>query len=243
MKNEFFNFRIFLFGFLFCILPIALYLNKVIFISMFIIIFFLLIFAKESSPEKWILLYIVSASFFGISLFSIKLYDIILIFALIYLLLIGKFKKINFAIVPFILFIAYLIVRLYLISTATTDTNYNSLGTLSLVRFLFALLACVVFSQSFFSTINIKRVINKLDLFAIFLAIQIIVMRLCYQFWGSENNFLTGPFIVNLYGDSMVANSQRQLEMRSCAFFSDPNKLMCFVLVLLLLRRFLLKNK
>lgn len=227
-----------IFSLLYCISPLIIYEEKQFFPIVLIVIFSLLFFVEENKINKYLYFYIVAASFFGVSVLGIKLYNWIVIIEFIILLLKKKILSINNNIYIYALFITYVVINTIIRSN---ELNINA-SLLSIGRLIFAFLALVVYSQSMFSEVDIKSLVKNIDFFMMLLCIQTMVMKVCYNVLGVLNGFDSIFFKVSVYGDISSLQAMNGLESRGTGFFSDPNKLLCFIILLLCLRCTLSKS-
>ncbi|MDI6496229.1 O-antigen ligase family protein [Leuconostoc lactis] len=165
-------------------------------------------------------------SFFGVSIFGMKLFDIVLLLGIVFILFKNKKLYFNTNIIFLLPFFLYIIV-FWFVFGLFQNTHYENPGaTLELFRYLLALLAIVVFSQL---KTNFSKMIKWIDILAVGVIVQAIVMLRLVGIQSYSSNILS----VDLFSiDPMNPNS----EVRISGFFSDPNKMMAFFSILLLIR-------
>lgn len=182
-----------------------------------------------------------SFSFFGVSIYGMKIFDFVLLIGIVLILI--KNKKIYFnnnilLLLPFFLYIVFFwfVFELFQIR----NTNYDDLGsTLELFRYVLAFIAVVLFSQLKTNYLGMKKWI---DTFAIGVIMQAIVMLRTVGVQSYQSQSQSSILSVDLFSiDPLNPNS----EVRISGFFSDPNKMMAFFSILLLIRvaYILLNNK
>lgn len=235
----------FLLAILYAFLPLVAYKAKILFLPCIFLIFMVLWFCSSRGLYYAISSYIISFSFFGISIAGIKLFDIVLIFILIYMLINNKINGLNFKYDILIIFIIYILFIYVFVNITRIPNNYD--GYIEIIRYIFAFLALIIFSQRAYGLLNRKKIIRIIDFVSIILIIQTIVMSLCHKLFGDleqvKSLFLTvDVFNYDNINNIAAGNMGSGNEARVSAFFSDPNKLMIFFFCLLFVRK-LLKNK
>lgn len=167
-----------------------------------------------------------SFSFFGISFAGIKISDISLMLGL-FLFLIKerqiKMRKELLVILPFFMYISFM----WLSSDGDFIVQNENAGPgTELLRYLFAGVALFLFYQL---RPNFKKMVHWLDLLVTAIVVQALLM------FGMQDlkSVSDGIIQVSLYSvDALNVNS----EARISAFFSDPNKMMAFFSILVLIR-------
>lgn len=167
-----------------------------------------------------------SFSFFGISFAGIKIFDISLMLGL-FLFLIKerqiKMRKELLVILPFFMYISFM----WLSSDGDFIVQNENAGPgTELLRYLFAGVALFLFYQL---RPNFKKMVYWLDLLVTAIVVQALLM------FGMQDlkSVSDGIIQVSLYSvDALNVNS----EARISAFFSDPNKMMAFFSILVLIR-------
>ncbi len=230
-----------LFSLLYVFLPFVYYFSKIGFIVGILLIYILLFIDHSDKRNIIIDLYIISFSFFGISIFGIKIVYLALIAIFIWELFHAKVDLFNSNISLMYVFIIYIFMSI-LIRKVFFIQQSTSVWT-DFVRYIFCLVSIIVYSQSFIldSVTKVKKNIGSLDRMAWLLTIQTIIMSICFKLYGAQTNFQSGIFTVNTF-DSTVSIQQgisSSFESRPSAFFSDPNKLMAFIFIMLLARKIL----
>lgn len=232
----------FLLAVLYILLPLVAYKVKLLFLPCLVLVFILLWKCSFESSYFLINSYIISSSFFGISMAGIKIFDIVLIGILIYMILNRKLDSLNQEYNILGIFFIYTIF-IYIFINLTRIPN-NSAGYIEIVRYTFAFLALILFSQRIFIFLENKKVIKSIDFISFILILQTIAMSICHNVFGDLEQFKSFFLTINIfnYDDSIASGMGAETEARVSAFFSDPNKLMVFFLSLLFIRKLLTKN-
>lgn len=232
----------FIFSVIFIFLPLFFYRSSIIFLCAFFVLFLLILINRNNNAIlKTFECYVLAASLFGISFLGIKIYDIVLIFVFIFLLISSQLKTIYNTLFLFLIFLFIAIG-----STLLFGNNYvenKSAVQVQILRYFFAALAFWLFSQECYGKIDKTVVVKFLDYFSILMLGQTMMMMMCAAVFPVSHNFSGSIFLVNLYGNTNLLNGANQVEARATAFFSDPNKLMCFMFLLLLIRRTISQEK
>ena len=222
-------------GALYVLLPLSFFKAKVLFIFSLVALVLLIFAWIKNLFLKMIFLYLFSASLFGLSFGGIKLFDIIVIFSFIYLCISHNMKVIITNYINWFYFFMVYVFFSFMILSFIDHAN-EFLLIQELFRFIMAIFTLLTFSQKCFSTINNKTIVWIVNYIGFVLLLQIIVMSICQSHFGSPSNLNFGPLSVNVfdYNNSPISSMN---EERVSAFFSDPNKLMCFFFLLLLLKK------
>lgn len=179
---------------------------------------------KSNNLDTWLFkLYIWSFAFFGVSIGGLKLSDVVLIVSCM-LLIIRKGKLVvnskMLLIIPFFLYLFLQMGYFYL-----ARDSYLSNMLLELSRYALALLTGLFFYQL---QVNRGSLIKWLDKFCGLVSLQALVMYLV-QTKATIANIDSGRLLaVSVFSDTT--------ESRISAFFSDPNKMMAFFLLVLVIR-------
>lgn len=225
----------YLIGFLYTSLPVLFFKAKILFLLSLGILFFLVLYRVKNPIVRLFFLYIFSASLFGLSVVGIKVFDVIVIITFIYLCISHNMQTVvNSDINWFYLFLLYVLFS-FIILLFIGQNNGNELFQ-EFFRFFIAIVTLLCFSQKCFSNINSKMMIWIINYIGFILLLQIIVMSICQSHFGSPSNLHFGPISVNVF-DYNSSSLDTMNEERISAFFSDPNKLMCFFFLLLLLKK------
>ena len=222
-------------GALYILLPLLFFKAKILFVLSIVILVLLIVFWIKEPLLRMFFLYLFSASLFGLSVGGIKLFDIIVIIAFIYLCMSHNMQTIITSSINWFYFFLIYVFLSFIIFLFVNRTNEFALFQ-ELFRFIIAIVTLLTFSQNCFATINNKTMVRILDYVGLILLLQIIVMSICQSHFGSPSNLNFGPLSVNVfdYNNSPISTMN---EERVSAFFSDPNKLMCFFFLLLLLKK------
>lgn len=210
---------------LYVILPVIFVKSFLLFIVTLLLTFVLTFINCKSIDQFCIQLFIWGFSFFGLSVFGLKISDICLLIILVLILFHKRDVYVNKMTVPFLFFLAYI----FVMSTLKGITSEN---VVELYRYIMSFLALSLFLQLRSNHEEAKRWINGFSVLVIMQAIIMIIVQKVVSF-SSQLNF--GPFEVTVFNDDS--------ERRIAAFFSDPNKMMAFFSVLLLLQIFWFSKK
>ena len=230
---------------IYILLTIIVYKASMLFLPLFLLMFLLL--KKLSSNDYYFIIssYILSSSFFGVSMFGIKIFDIVLGLSFIYLLFTKKIQSISPRISIFIIFLMYIIFEYLFINSMRIPNNLG--GYIEIERYIFAFIALLTFSQKCFSNLNKEKLTRNIDYLSILLIFQTIVMFFCHNLFGNlEKAKSDGLLTINIFSYNTTNNNfslNADSEARVSAFFSDPNKLMIFFFCLLLVRKILTKDR
>lgn len=226
---------IYIIGTLYVLLPLLFFKAKILFVFSIIVLVLLILFWIKESFSRIFFLYLFSASLFGLSIGGIKLFDIIAIIAFVYLCISHNMRTIIATNINWFYFFIIYVFFSFLILLFKNQASEAALFQ-ELFRFVIAIVTLLTFSQKCFSSISSKNMVRILDYVGFVLLLQIIVMSICQSHFGSPSNLNFGPLSVNVfdYNNSPISSMN---EERVSAFFSDPNKLMCFFFLLLLLKK------
>ena len=203
------------------ILPFAFAMNSVLFFALAVTFIFLLMNSVCTMTEKFLIAFCASVLFSGISVFSLRPYDIIIIFALFYVMMKKRMNlKICIKIFPFIIVVI-----------CVCCINYTGDALLESIRYVISLLLLVV-------VLNIDGCSfdNLSSQFAIIGIANIIMALLTFLLYtnGTLTNFSLGFIESNLF----LSNR----ETRRVGFFSDPNKFMTFSFAMLFIIEYFMKK-
>lgn len=227
-----------LFNLLYVFLPFAYYLSKGLFIIALIVIYLLLFMDHTDKRNIIIDLYIVSFSFFGISIFGIKLTYLALIVIFTWEFFHVKVNLVNSNTLLIYVFIIYIFISILIRKMFFVQQSIEVWTEFT--RYFFCLITLLIYSQSFIldSAIKIKKSLISLDRMAWLITIQTLVMSLCFKLYGAQTNFQSGIFTVSTFDSTgLVQQGINNFESRPSGFFSDPNKLMAFIFIMLLARK------
>ncbi|WP_304055633.1 O-antigen ligase family protein [Levilactobacillus namurensis] len=211
------------------LLPMAYAKSIPLFFIMLILSVGLAMYRATTISQKVFQLYIWSFSFFGLSIFGVKLFDWVALISLLYIILARKkiFINMNFLyLVPF-----YFYITIQCIVLIMQNYEYENNVILELVRYILAILTGFVFSQ-----LSLKNAESKkwLDNFSILVILQAIIMYVLQTRYAVNVSSNLKYISIQLFSDNN--------ESRISAFFSDPNKMMTFFFVLLFIRLVLILN-
>ncbi|MED4974619.1 O-antigen ligase domain-containing protein [Geobacillus kaustophilus NBRC 102445] len=185
----------------------------------------LLLYTKENVDTKIWMVYLLSFSYFGLELFGVRIYDLIMVVSIIFLFLINF--KLQIRLVDVFLFIIFII---YIIFTWSINGFYYQ-GFIEISRYLFSFLTFILFFNlkprwetiiKFIPIISIGNIIQAIELYILTLMNKVVV-------------FNSNIFSVNYFNNTQ--------EMRLNGFFTDPNKFLCFFLFLFILFEFIHTTK
>ena len=195
-------------------LPFAFITNVFLFLALATVFILLLMNSAQTTTEKILIAFCASVLFSGVTVFTLRPYDIITILSLCYVMFKNRFSvRIYKNIIPFLIVV---IVICFI--------NYSDDAFLEAVRYVISMLLLVVvlnidrctFDElgSQFAVIGITNIIFALSTFILFTS-------------GTLTNYTSGVINTNLY----LSNR----EVRLFGFFSDPNKFMTFSFAMLFL--------
>lgn len=230
-------------AFSYVILPLFAYKVKLLFLLFFILAFILIKHLSNNNLYFIFNSYIFASSFFGVSIVGIKFFDIVIIFAWIYLLVKRKITVFDNSFYLICLFFIYDVFVYIFINLMRIPNNIG--GYIELARYVFAFLALIIFSQQCFKRLEPRKLINSINYLGIILIFQTLVMSLCHSVFGALENFRSGIFTIDTfnYEKANAFTQNMDTEARVSAFFSDPNKLMAFFFCLLFLKKYISRNK
>lgn len=170
----------------------------------------LIIFFNEDTDTKIWKLYILSFSYFGLEIIGLKIYDFIMVISFVVLLL--KKRRLKVRMIDLIIAITFISFIMF----TWSYNGYESNGLVEITRYI---LAFLVFFLFFNTKPNIKAIISFIPIIALSNIIQSIIL---YQFilMNEISNFQSAFINITLFMNTS--------EVRLNAFFTDPNKFMCF---------------
>lgn len=212
---------IYIFGLIYLLLPIMYVKAPIIFLMGLVVSFGIVFYGNRDFKSIIFKAYLWAFSFFGISIFSVKIFDIVMLFCLLGIIFWQKkifFRKELGLIIPFYLFIIFQTLYMYFNSDVESSSIFLELG-----RYMLAFLTLFLFLQ--IKSVNKLGLAHWTDVFSVLVIVQAAVMFMVSNMIGDMNSI--GPVQIQIFTD---AN-----ESRVSAFFSDPNKMMCFFAMGLLL--------
>lgn len=167
---------------------------------------------KTNKESSFMIIFLFTTLFSGIAFIGLRLYDWAIIFAFIELLLSGEKIKIRLEIPAF--FSIVLLIFLY---------NYHDYSIISIARYAFSLmLLTIILNKKSLFPVD-KRIFNEIFISIIYFSIAIFLFTKI----GIINNITSSILSTNVY----VFKD----EVRMNGFFSDPNKYMSYVFILIFL--------
>lgn len=222
MSNVFFWLAMLIYS----LLPVAYRAGEPIFLTALIFSVGIVFFKTDNVDEVISRLFFWSFSFFGVAFGGLKLFDISLLVGVVSYLLVKKSIRLTQALIIFFPFFAFITITSMLRNDNVFVQGTGGSPMLELLRYGFAAIALFLFFQM---RPTYKSMISWLDKISIAIIIQAVIMFFIPGLSSIETGFLQ----VDLFTiDSLNPNS----EARISAFFSDPNKMMAFFSVLLLVR-------
>lgn len=203
------------------VLPFAFAVNIVLFLALAMAFILFLMNSTCTITEKFLIAFCASVLFSGISVLSLRPYDIIIIFALFYVMKKKQMSvKICKNIFPFLIIVV-----------CVGCINYTGDALLESVRYVISLLLLVVvlnIDECSFDTLG--------NQFAVIGIANIIMAFLTFILFtnGTLTNYSLGVIESNLF------LSDR--ETRMFGFFSDPNKFMTFSFAMLFIIEYFMKK-
>lgn len=205
-------------------LPIAYSKSVLIFLIMLLISAAVVFNSQDTVEERCFKLYLWSISFFGISISGIKIFDLVMIISLIIFFIHHKYIVVNKSLNLILFF--YLFIILQCVYLFLTGYKYMNDSIPELERYLLSLTTTLLFIQ-LVNKIDVNKIIKWLDKLSFLIILQALVMFVVQgSLTAAESS--VGPVSIQVFSDDS--------ESRISAFFSDPNKMMCYFLILLLIR-------
>ncbi|WP_213335299.1 O-antigen ligase family protein [Enterococcus casseliflavus] len=211
--------KLFLPSIIFVFLPLVYAISPYLFLCLVILCFLLCIPINVDIDTKIFCIYLISFSFFGISLFSFKIYDLVFIIGCLFNF--KKFKEGSFN--RRLVFLSCVFISIIAVSILLNlGNNPFSHMNLELFRYILSIITLI-----YYSNVNLakKAIVKFLKLFSVLLSVQTIIMFYIMQ-RGVIKNFYSPLFQVTLFSEDG--------ETRLAGFFSDPNKFMCFFFFLII---------
>lgn len=214
-------------AFIYVMLPLLLMVSPYVFIVGVLVSTTMITLQRQSYSESVFKIAVCTMCFTSISVFSMKLFDIVIMISMFGYIIVSRKIIINsnvIWIVPFFIFIVIqTVVNVFMLGTNGLE-SITELG-----RYFLALITLFVFMQvRLKGARHIGQVVRWLDHFVLLEIVQTIIMLIIQSKGLLNETYSAGPFLIAVFTD---AN-----ELRGTALFSDPNKLMTFFFMLLVVR-------
>lgn len=205
--------------------PLIYKISPIVFVVNITFQLLLIVIQKESVHTKIFQAYILSFSYFGLDILGLKIYDIIMLIS--FLVIYFKKNKLNFRFKDSLIIITFFT---YTISSWAISGYYNE-GLVEISRYLLAFLALMLF-------FNIKPDAKKILKFIPIIALANIIQALIlYQIHLMTEVTQYTSQLIN------VTLSANDTEIRLNAFFTDPNKFLCYFFFLFILYEYFYNSK
>lgn len=204
--------------------PFIYQLNPIAFLANVFVQILLIISAKEKIDTKIWMIYILSFSYFGLDLFGLKIYDLVMVMSIIFLL----FRRHKFKL-RFVDLFVLILFTLYMIFVWSIN-EYIYSGLVEISRYLLSFLTFILFSNL---KPNLKAIINYIPVIAIANIFQALELYLITVRNGAT---IFSSYFIN------VQYFYSNQEMRFNGFFTDPNKFLCFFFFLYIIYEYCCKK-
>lgn len=201
--------------------PIIYYLNPILLAIIILIEMSIIFKQKEDSEIRFWKMFILSYSYFGISILGIKLYDLVLL--IFFPVLIFKRKKVLYksrinyllAILTFIIYLTITLIRVQIRGNSIQEY----------IRYILSFALLIIVLKSF----NDFKDISKFGNYVKIISVKVILSGVVLSFLAINNliAYTYNSFIINVRLHDITK------EFRVTSFFSDPNKMSLFLLSLL----------
>lgn len=180
----------------------------------------------KDDGNKIIITLLITTMYSCISILSLRLYDIVIIFWAIMFLVKKKFKKTYLALIPFLLYVFVLL--LY-------EEHLND-SLIVASRYLFcAIIVLLVINSSNIDFLSLLSDIKTLAIFSAYNAISVFALIKAGKITSWIDGFVNSNIYIYNGSSFQRAAAMDGSEVRLNGFFSDPNKYMVFCLALLIL--------
>lgn len=206
---------------IYLITPFAFVINIYFFIILIIMQCLIILMSKKKYADKFLIILLNSLLYSGISILGLRLYDWIIIFVFIWLIIAQKgHVKIQFRFIGFLLGVVFVFIY----------HGMPSNEVLEVVRYLISVILVIIILNITPNLNNITEYIMRICLANLYNAIVICVLMTL----GWIHNYTFSFFSTNIYIYSG--------ELRMNGFFSDPNKYMTFALAMIVLVDIFVEN-
>ena len=206
--------------------PILYFINPyLLLIGIMIELFIVYTYSKNLSDKVW-KIYLLASMYFGVSIFNIKLYDLVIFIFVPILFIKNTIRLTKYKYNHILIMSIYL---LYLTIILVFKNNINS-GVSEYFRYLIGFITIIILYYTTHSIFDMKSVVKFIPILALKNIIMGLLVWFFINYFNMNKNFISSIFNVSI--------SNTESEFRIAGFFSDPNKYFTYFLSLLVIYEF-----